>query len=334
VLAAASGNVFATPEWHEQWLAWAGAEPLLHGLRDESGVLRAVLPLVRERIGPIRLLRYSGHGPGDENGPVCAPADRESAVAGVQELLGRAGHHVFIGEQLPQWAAAGRVLTREGSPVVRIDGQSWDELLAARSRNFRDQARRRERKLGREHDLQFRLSDGDHLDVDLATLFRLHRARWGGDQTSFSRREAFYRGFAAVAQERGWLRLWLIELDGVPAAAWLGFRYGNSDSYYQLGRDPAWDSASVGFVLLAHTIREAAADGRHEYRFLRGDESYKYRFADEDPGLVTVGVARGPVGAVALTAAVGLRAARQRARQTTAAISAARSSSGRSASSR
>jgi CelD/BcsL family acetyltransferase involved in cellulose biosynthesis len=273
---------------------------------------REASPLVRERIGPLRLLRFSGHGPGDENGPVCAPADRAAAVGALQELLGRLRHDVFVGEQLPPWAGVGRVLSREASPLVRIDGRSWDELLAARSRNFREQARGRERRLGREHDLRFRLSDRSRLEHDLDTLFRLHRARWDGADTSFGSREAFHRAFAAVACERGWLRLWLLELDGSAVAAWLGFRFAGTDSYYQLGRDPAWDRASVGFVLLAHTIREAAADGRREYRFLRGDEAYKHRFADADDGLVTVGSGHGAIGRGALACARTLRSARRR----------------------
>jgi CelD/BcsL family acetyltransferase involved in cellulose biosynthesis len=48
--------------------------------------------------------------------------------------------------------------------------------------------------------------------------------------------------------------------------------------------------------LLAHTIRAALDDGIREYRFLRGGEAYKHRFATEDPGLQTVTFARGARG--------------------------------------
>lgn len=314
-LAERSGNVFATPEWHELWLRRyaAGRQLRLLGARDADGTLRAILPLYLWRTRPLRVLRFTGHGPGDELGPVCAPEDRPAAVEALREVLAGGGFDVFAGERLPPWAAPpGRVLTREGSPLVRIEGRSWDDLLAAWSRNLRDQVRRRERKLAREHDLRFRPADRRSLDADLTTLFRLHRARWGGADTNFAAREIFYREFAAAALDRGWLRLWTLELDGEPAAAWLGFRFAGAESYYQLGRDPARDELSVGFVLLAHTIREAANDGMREYRFLRGGESYKYRFADDDPGLVTVAVTRGPLGAAAVTAAVAARAARRR----------------------
>jgi len=47
-----------------------------------------------------------------------------------------------------------------------------------------------------------------------------------------------------------------------------------------------------------------------EYRFLRGGESYKYRFATEDPGLITVIRAKGPLGAAALVLRSVLRIGR------------------------
>jgi CelD/BcsL family acetyltransferase involved in cellulose biosynthesis len=36
----------------------------------------------------------------------------------------------------------------------------------------------------------------------------------------------------------------------------------------------------VGFVLMAHTVRDALDSGVHEYRLLLGDEAYKGRFAN------------------------------------------------------
>ena len=52
--------------------------------------------------------------------------------------------------------------------------------------------------------------------------------------------------------------------------------------YYQSGYDPAWRSKSVGLVLLAHTVRDAFAEGLAEFDFLRGDEPYKYDLGGKD----------------------------------------------------
>ena len=68
-------------------------------------------------------------------------------------------------------------------------------------------------------------------------------------------------------------------MDGAAAAAWYGWHVGDRFSYYQAGFDPAWSRYSVGFLLLAETVREAIAEGAAEYDLLVGDEAFKSRFA-------------------------------------------------------
>lgn len=319
-LAASSGNVFATWEWMSAWSTHLGERGthVLYGWRDTSGPLAAVVPLVVSRRGPLRVVRFAGHGPADELGPVCAPEDRAPALAeAVRHALGDGGG-LFLAEQLPRdrdWSSVldGRVVRREASPVIRSREGGWASYLASKSANFREQVRARERRLRRRYEVAFRRTDDpDRLQDDMGTLLALHRARWGTRESAF-RSEAFHRAFAEAALDRGWLRLWFLELDGRPAAAWYGFRFGDVESFYQSGRDPRLERDSVGFVLLAHTIREALDDGVREYRLLRGDEPYKYRFADADPGVVTVAVGRGMLGnATALAGAARHRFARMR----------------------
>jgi CelD/BcsL family acetyltransferase involved in cellulose biosynthesis len=260
------------------------------------------------------MLRFIGHGPADQLGPVCAPEHRDATAAALRRFLAeRPGRwNVMLAERLAPaegWAErlGGTVVHREESPTLRVEGRSFDEFLASRSKNFRDQVRRRARKLAREHEVEFRLSDAERLDADLDTLFRLHDERWSdsGDETNAfdERRRSFHRAFARHALDRGWLRLWVLEADGGPVAAWYGFRFARIDWYYQSGRDPAWERESVGFVLLAHTIAAAFDDGMLEYRLLRGGEGYKDRFASDDPGLETVAVGRGVVGRLAVLGA-------------------------------
>ena len=137
----------------------------------------------------------------------------------------------------------------------------------------------------------------------LTLLFRLHRQRWGNAATPFLLAEPFHRDFATQAFHQGWLRLWFLEIDGKPVAALHGFRFAGADSAYQAGRDPAFRQQPVGFVLLAHAVREALTDGMGEYRLLRGGAAYKERFATGDPGLETFGLPRGASAQLLLTAA-------------------------------
>jgi CelD/BcsL family acetyltransferase involved in cellulose biosynthesis len=311
-----SDNIFATWEWADAWWRHFGGANRLRVVvcRDAAGAVRFVVPLYLAALGPLRLLRFVGHGPADELGPICAVGDRHRAAAALQLALSAVQERwdVFLGERLPastSWEAVSgaRRLKREATPVVRLDGRTWDGWLATRSANARQQVRRFERKLARQHELRLRLCAGDaELPRDLDVLFALHDARWGDEASgAFTEpRRRFHREWAAVALARGWLRLWTLDLDGRPAAVFYGFRFGESDYYYQAGRDPAHGPSSVGFVLLLHTIRDAATAGMSAYRLLRGDESYKDRFADDDPGLDTILVPATPRGRLAGRAAV------------------------------
>lgn len=305
-LGEASGNLFATWEFAETWWRHFGrGAPLVALTRDDDdGRPAALVALELRRRGPLRVARFVGHGPSDEMGPVSAPDSARGAEA-LTRLHGARHWDVLVAERMSPGARArdlgGRSLMRESSPIVEAPEGGFEGFLKERSRNFRSQVRRKERAL-LERGLTYRLSDDpERLEEDMHTLATLHGARWGSaSSTAFSpSRAAFHQDFARTALERGWLRLWLAEVDGEAVAAWYGFRFGGAEWYYQSGRDPEWDKDSVGLVLLAHTIRETFDDGLRIYRLLRGGESYKARFATSDPGLETVVAGRGALGGAA-----------------------------------
>jgi CelD/BcsL family acetyltransferase involved in cellulose biosynthesis len=315
-LAERSGGIFSTALWSRVWWARFGEdrELLLHAGRSRDGTLSVVLPLYACRRRIPRVIRFLGHGPGDELGPVHTAGHHEPAATVLRGVLAELDWDVFLGEQLPGdegWShlLGGRTWRREASPTLRLPG-SWEEYLAGRSANFRQQLRRREEVLAREGDVALRLADEATLDGDLDALFTLHRARWTSKRTDFHD-TPFHRELAREALGRGWLRLWLLELDGRPIAAWHGFQVGPVASYYQAGRDPTYDRLSLGFLLMSHSIRSAIAERATEYRFGRGDETFKSRFASEDPGLESVALSRGVVGAATYAAGRGARLTRR-----------------------
>jgi CelD/BcsL family acetyltransferase involved in cellulose biosynthesis len=303
-LAERSSNLFGTWDWAESWWRHFGAGALsVVVCRGPDGAAAAVLPLHLVR-GQVRLL---GHGPSDELGPICAPGDRDAAARALRRYLASAPFpwECFVGDDMPDdlgWdvVLGGRVVARRAGPVLRADGMDWPAFLATRSANFRGQVRSRERRLRQRYDVVLRETENEaELERDLDTLFRLHVARWGWpDAAKFAgpQARAFMEEFASTAVRHRWLRLRVLELDGRAAAATLNFRFGGAEWYYQGGRDPSLAHASVGFVLQAHAVREALNEGVGTYRFLRGDESYKRRFADDDAGVMTVRVDKEPTG--------------------------------------
>lgn len=323
-LAELAGNVFATPEWVDVWCEYAAPEarPLLVGCRDADGVLRALLPLHAQRFGPLRVLRFLGHGASDELGPVCEPADRDAAATALRDAMDArvVPGAVLLAERMPfptPWASllGGHVIASEPSPVLPVEGRTFEEFLMSRSRGFRNQVRRIERRLAEQHEVEVHLVDQpDELSAAMDVLYELHAGRWGDESDAFAgAADALHRAFAAVALERGWLRLWTLRLDGQPAASWYGFRFGRADSFYQSGRDRDRDDLMVGAILLARTVRATFDDGLEEYRFLRGNESYKRRWTSEDRPVVSV-LAHGRAGTRPIVAGAAALAGSPRVR--------------------
>jgi CelD/BcsL family acetyltransferase involved in cellulose biosynthesis len=229
-LAEASGNVFLTWEFAEAW--WrhfgAGREPVVEPVRRDGEVV-ALVPLHRGGRA-VRTLRFVGAGVADQVGVVAARSELPAAAAELRRLLDDVPHDLFFGDRLDgaeNWPALleAEPVVREASPVLEIETSDWDEFLAARSRNFRSQARKYERRLLRDHDLRYRLcSDAAELDEYLDVVFDLHVRRWGAGATEFQGEamRAFHRDFARAAFQRGWLRIWIAELSGRPAAVWYG----------------------------------------------------------------------------------------------------------------
>jgi CelD/BcsL family acetyltransferase involved in cellulose biosynthesis len=311
-LARASGNVFSTLEWATCWWRHFGSGRKLHlsAWRGPDGRLLAILPLYTMSMGPLRLARLVGSPLGNRIHPISAPGDRAEAGRGllasieaIRPDLGLAGY--MPGDE--GWAThvPGTLLSHIPSPVLGLDRfESWDDYLRTRSANLRQELRRKERKLLHERSLAFRLADDrSRLPDDMEALFSLHFERWGEESSLGAAAHIdFLREFATVAFDNGWLRLWFLELDGEPAAAWLGFRYEGVENYYQAGRRLAGSDGSVGLILLAHTIRESIADGIREYRLGPGGSPYKYRFTDDDPGTNLVVVPGTSLGRLALRA--------------------------------
>jgi CelD/BcsL family acetyltransferase involved in cellulose biosynthesis len=315
-LAEESGNVFGTWEWLSLW--WrhygGGRELRVVACRSADGKLVAILPLYmwlnRRRL---RIARFLGHGPGDELGPVCASRHRELAAAGLSRVAGEWGAHLVVADRLPgdtDWRGllGGRTLEREGSPRIRFESDSWEDFLATKSRNFRQQTGKHRRRLEGRYETRFRLVDREGLERGLDDFFALHLERWAGAHSDFAGPDRpFQHDFAVRASELGWLRLWLVDLDGKPAAAAYVLRFAGIDGIYQTGRDPAYSKERIGQILLAHVVRDAVEAGIGEFRLLRGDQEHKQRYATSDPGVESIGVAAGRISSAALTVGVQLR---------------------------
>lgn len=327
-LAERGGNAFVSPEWYRAWceVYGQGATAAVVVVRRADGSLAGLLPFAIEGARGRRRTRFGGANLGDHFHPLIADDGHGAVVRACAGALFRSGawgtlvlDNVEADATWPRelaqaapWRLVARGYRDAVLPRIDLAGlDSWDDYLATRSRNARSQLRRYERGLRRNHDVEFRRTESaGTLQADLDTFFRLHYARWqdrGGSSSASERVREFHARFAAAALERGWLRLWFLEVVGEPVSAWYGWSLGGRYSYYLAGFDPAWAQQRVGHVLLAHTIADAISEGASEYDMLLGDEAYKGRFATCERRVQTMLITRAhrPSGAVA-AAEVGL----------------------------
>jgi CelD/BcsL family acetyltransferase involved in cellulose biosynthesis len=173
--------------------------------------------------------------------------------------------------------------TDDPAPYVALDG-TFESYLEGLGSAHRYAFRRRLRGLQRGHTVELdRVTSESDRPLALRMLMALHAARWHehGISEAFHRAPlvAFHDEVSRLALARGWLRLYLLRVDGEPVAALHGFSYGGVFSYYQSGFDPEWAGRSVGLVTLGLVIQAAYSEGLRELDLLHGSEGYKGHWA-------------------------------------------------------
>lgn len=283
-LAARAGSPFLTHGWLlAWWRAFGEGEPACVLVRDRHGELRAA--------GFCRRTRGALASPtNDESGDWDVVAVDEDSRRQAWAQLAAVGALRVRLERVPQTAlapasaalrAAGYRVTASPGPFSpwRPLPPSWDALMGSVSRNARSQFGRRRRALEREGELTLRV---DTLGRDLDAVLALEASGWKSRQstaiTSDARTERLYREFAGAAAARGWLRLYLLELDGVPIAADYGCALENAGFLLKTGFDEHYGRLSPGLVLRGEVLRASIEEGLKRYDFLGGPDAYKLRW--------------------------------------------------------
>lgn len=136
--------------------------------------------------------------------------------------------------------------------------------------------RRRQRNLGKEHEVEFRT--GNTLSEEVLSFIARWKVSKYGDSTLKNKNTMdFYRNLAHTMTENMFINE--LYIDRKLVAAHLGFCDPNKVYYYIPTYDEVYAANGVGKLLLNMLI-EGEANGR-EFDFLRGNESYKFDYCDE-----------------------------------------------------
>jgi GNAT superfamily N-acetyltransferase len=173
--------------------------------------------------------------------------------------------------------------------VLGIVSLQTGEALSSKARR---EARRLRRKLEQDRAGRVRMSEGpEEAARDMDALLALHTARWGDEGFDRAGTE-FQRRFARSAAERGWLRLWVAEADGVMAGALCNWCVGTSTFSYIQSFDPEYARYGIGTILHEDATALAREEGCSEYNILRGEEGFKQKFPAQPRALESYVVVR------------------------------------------
>jgi CelD/BcsL family acetyltransferase involved in cellulose biosynthesis len=295
-----SSTPFERPEWLLPWIEIFGAGCALRILAIErAGALAALLPLAAaDHRGETRL-SFVGSWVSDYHDAVLAEDDPELR-AELWDALAAADWSVCVLDCLRSGspmlgalpgAAAARIADDEGGeqaacPILRCAPGARD-VADVLPEGFAHRLARLRRKAEREHRLTVRAA-GSRLEAQALfdVLCVLHGARWRDRGAAGALADDDVQRFHRRVIDRMWtagrLRLSGLELDGALAAVVYGFTAHGRMTFYLGGFDSRHATSSPGSLLIAANIERQLAEGDHLFDFLRGRESYKYRFGAKD----------------------------------------------------
>ena len=174
--------------------------------------------------------------------------------------------------------------------------ESWDDFLKSMSKNFRRNIKVHEKKLWKcEGDIIItqhkNWSNPDEL-LDMITdiencswKVESGNPRFAGEETQSFFRELFDKFF-----KQGWLECWFVRHNQRNVAYYINFCYKNKLYVYNTNYDKEYSKVSPGTVLTNRMLQNAFERELTDFDFLRGGESYKYRYTDIERELYHIAI--------------------------------------------
>lgn len=317
---------FLSWEWLSTWFKWFGANKkpfILKAFRGEE--LIGLLPLYyqEKRILGLRLKRlgFIGEevGGADYLDLIARSEDKTEILAAIFDFLkGEKFFDLIALENLGKNSSTVALLEKfnraETEKTLRYDvsttaicpqiklGIDWNSQLdqMPRAREFK----RKLRKLEKMEGFQFRTTtSAAESEQAFERFIDFHEKRWqkkgGSEVTSHPQLLNFHRDVVGKMANAGLLRFEEIWIEGECRASVYGLEKNGVFYLYNTGFNQEWWKLSPGFVLIGHSIEQAIARGIEVYDFLRGDETYKFDWANAQTELVTVNLRRKTAAAFA-----------------------------------
>lgn len=294
-------HVFQTLEWQETWWKHFGAKRRLVLLAvEDHGRILALAPLMdsmyRLSIAKMRIIGFIGAPASDYQSFILVGESASYARMILDYIKGLPWDCIEL-KNIPNGSETAKELkTSSGKPLALKEREmdvctfvplpnTFDEYFQKLHKKMRHNLRQRERRLRNKYKLEYRSHSQMNLTLKEAmeTFFKLHQQRWQSKGYEGKFADPVFRNFhldlARRFDERGWLRLYFLTLDGEPVATDYCYQYGQKMYCYLTGFNPQYSEYGVGNITALHSIGICIKSGLREYDMLRGEHSYKDSWA-------------------------------------------------------
>lgn len=186
-------------------------------------------------------------------------ADNDSRMHGLQRAMETAGFSCDRSFRLYNW-------------ILRVQGRSYEDYMAARPARLRNTIARKKRKLEREHGYEIRLFTGNEVPQAMPDYYAVYGSSWKANEQYPGLLDGMVAGFSRP----GWTRLAILYIKERPAAAQLWFVLHGKASIFRLAYDEAWRQYSPGSILTGFLMEYVIdVEKIEEIDFLTGNDAYK-----------------------------------------------------------
>lgn len=192
-------------------------------------------------------------------------ADNDSRLDGLQNMMETAGFSCERNFRHYNW-------------IYRVQGQSYEDYMAARPAKLRNTISRKKRKLEREQGYEIRLFTGDEVPQKMPDYYASYTASWKANEQYVDFLDEIVVGFS----RQGWSRLAVLYVKERPVAAQLWFVLHGKANIFRLAYDEAWKPYSPGSILTSYLMEYVIdIDKVDEIDFLTGSDAYKQDWMSE-----------------------------------------------------
>lgn len=156
--------------------------------------------------------------------------------------------------------------------------QDWDGYLKGRSSKMRNTIKRMGKRFAQEGGTLEIIHGGDRLDAGIAAFQSVYDNSWKNSEPY----PEFVPGLIRLCARRGWLRLGVAWLNGVPTAAQIWIVASGRANIVKVAYDERYKALTSGTLVTALLMEQALDQDRvQEVDYLIGDDPYKATWMSE-----------------------------------------------------